>query len=94
LGRRKKSRKIKVYRPRKVIPKVFPCPNCGKKTVNVEIKKSKGVVIVKCGTCLLEREYGYNEWMEPVDYYSRYVDDFYEGVQTLKASGGLETEEE
>ncbi len=89
MGRRRRGRKRRVYRPRKKIPSVFSCPQCGRKGVGVAIDKKEGVVRVKCGYCSLEASFRYEEGLHPVDYYSKFVDAFYEGV-ALPVSQGAE----
>lgn len=80
MGRRRRGRKRRIYRPKKKIPTVFPCPNCGKKNVGVYIDKKAGIVIVKCGACLTEAKFEYDERLKPIDYYSKFVDKVYEGA--------------
>ena len=79
MGRRRRGRKRRILRPKKKIPNVFPCPYCGKKNVGVLIDKKKGTVVVKCGACQIEAKFEYDEALQPVDYYSRFVDKVYEG---------------
>ena len=78
MGRRRRRRRKIIVR-KKTLPKVFTCPNCDSKTVNINVKKSEGKVVVICGSCGLQAEYEYNPIFHPVDYYNRFVDDFYEG---------------
>lgn len=84
MGRRRRGRRRRVYRPRKKIPNIFMCPQCGRKSVGVAISKKEGVVVVKCGACSLESRFEYNENLKAVDYYSKFVDEFYEkGVTSI-----------
>ncbi len=79
MGRRRKRRK-RIVRRRKVIPKVFTCPNCGQRTVRVSVLKNKNTVLVKCGLCGLSKEFEQVAIFSSVDYYSRFVDEFYARV--------------
>ncbi|RLE89280.1 MAG: hypothetical protein DRJ49_03520 [Thermoprotei archaeon] len=76
MGRRRRGRR-RIVRRKKVIPKVFTCPNCGQRTVKVSTFKNKNMVLVKCGFCGLAKEFEYTAILAPVDYYSRFVDAFY-----------------
>jgi len=78
MGRRRRSRKI-VRRVKKAIPKVFSCPRCGQKAVSVTVKKSEGKVVVKCGHCQLTYEFDVAPLLQPVDYYNRFIDKYFEG---------------
>lgn len=75
MGRRK--RKKVVYRRIKRLPKIFQCPNCGKKTVKTRIRKEDGMATVKCGSCGLEEEVMAHELAEPVDAFGDFIDIFY-----------------
>jgi len=83
MGRRKRRKSRALLRPRKVIPKIFLCPRCGQKTVKVWVVNDKETkekrVIVKCGSCLLEASFQYIEIFQPVDYYHKFIDMYYEG---------------
>jgi len=87
MGRRRRGRRRRVYRPKKRIPNIFSCPYCGRKSVGVSINKKEGTVVVKCGACSLGEGYSfeYDENLKPVDYYSQFVDLFYEGKLTVPA---------
>ena len=54
MGRRRKTRKRVLLKPKKKLPKVFTCPACGTGIVNVVTDKKSGQVRVKCGSCGLE----------------------------------------
>lgn len=84
MGRRRRGRRRRVYRPRKRVPNIFTCPQCGRKSVGVSINKREKAVIVKCGACLLESKFKYDENLKTIDYYSEFVDEFYEkGVTSI-----------
>ncbi len=81
MGRRRRRQRRRILRPKKTIPKVFLCPHCARVAVNVRKVKEKGQekVIVVCGVCGLRAEYEVNELYQPVDYYNKFVDDYYDG---------------
>jgi len=88
VGRRRRSRKKVLLKPRKTIPKIFTCPQCGQQTVKVTVlnmpksskdEEPKKLVLVKCGFCGLESTFQYNEIFQPVDYYHRLVDKYVAG---------------
>jgi len=51
---------------------------------------------VTCANCGLRGEYEYNPYLHPVDYFSKFLDDFEAGklVTVEKPSSGEEDEEE
>jgi len=75
MGRRRKQKVQK--RQQKVIPKIFDCPECGKSTITVEIKKMEKVAFIKCGNCKLEGKVNANYLSEPVDIYGDFIDKYY-----------------
>ncbi|KUO93910.1 MAG: hypothetical protein AT717_02385 [Vulcanisaeta sp. CIS_19] len=79
MGRRRKSRKKLLLKPKKTLPKVFTCPHCGAPLVNVKIDKKEGKVLVNCGNCGLEAEFNYIPGLLPVDYFNKFVDLYYQG---------------
>lgn len=76
MGGRRKRRKI-IARPRRAIPKIFVCPNCGSQSVNVKRRDDKYIVI--CGSCGLYEEFEEHPRWTAVDYYNVFVDHFLEG---------------
>jgi len=79
MGRRRKSRKKILLKPKKRIPKVFTCPNCGATVVNVNIDKKNEKVKVTCGNCGLEAEMNFIPGYLPVDYFNKFIDMYYQG---------------
>ncbi len=79
MGRRRKRRKKIIVRRRR-IPSVFQCPSCGYTSVTVSINRKEGKVLVKCASCGLEQTFDLVPYLEPVDYYSRFLDHFEEQV--------------
>lgn len=92
MGRRRKRRK-KVYRPRRVIPKIFQCPHCGKTTLTIEISKGTGEATVKCGSCGLQYTTIAPPIFQPVDVYAKFLDEYHEGKAEIVFET-LEVEEE
>ncbi|GAB6947570.1 hypothetical protein JCM16161A_17000 [Vulcanisaeta sp. JCM 16161] len=79
MGRRRKSRKKLLLKPKKTLPKIFTCPHCGAPLVNVKIDRKEGKVLVNCGNCGLEAEFNYIPGLLPVDYFNKFVDLYYQG---------------
>lgn len=74
MGRRRK----KVVRiPRKRLPKLFPCPKCGKETVRVEILRDQRRAIVGCGSCGLKEEFPIKPAHAEIDVYCMFTDKIY-----------------
>ncbi|WP_069807689.1 hypothetical protein [Vulcanisaeta thermophila] len=80
MGRRRKSRKKLMLKPKKTLPKVFTCPHCGAQLVNVKLNKKEGKVLVNCGNCGLQAEFDYAPGLLPVDYFNKFVDLYYQGI--------------
>lgn len=80
MGRRRKTRRRRILRPPKKLPKVFTCPACGTGIVNVVTDKKSGQVRVKCGSCGLEATFPIMTGLLPVDYYNKMVDMYYQGL--------------
>ena len=78
MGRRRK-RKMKVARPKRVIPKIFQCPHCGKSTLTVEISRGSGEADVRCGFCGLHYKTVIPQIFQPVDVYARFLDEYHSG---------------
>ncbi|TFG10788.1 hypothetical protein EU538_00820 [Candidatus Thorarchaeota archaeon] len=77
MGRRRRQKVSR--RPRKRIPDVYPCPDCGNTAIKIELYRKNGMAMVKCGSCGLEMTIeDVNELTEPVDIYGSFIDQFYE----------------
>ncbi|MCC6003210.1 MAG: hypothetical protein LM590_02605 [Thermofilum sp.] len=89
MGRRKRRRSRPVVVVKRKLPTVFQCPSCGAQAVSVVVRKGKAAkyVLVRCSNCGLNKQYAYNEYLEPVDYFSRFLDDYEEGKISVKGDG-------
>ncbi|MGQ4914507.1 MAG: hypothetical protein ACP6IU_07105 [Candidatus Asgardarchaeia archaeon] len=92
MGRRRKGRKIE-KRVKPKLPTVFECPNCGHRSVYVEMNKKEGFAIVSCGSCGLTAQVKIYEISEPVDAYGDFVDKYYAGEIDVESSE-IESEDE
>lgn len=83
MGRRRKTRKIRPTRPKRVIPKIFQCPNCGKTSLTVDVEKKKDSdmihAIIRCGVCKLKYEMDLPSVYQPVDAYAKFLDEYHSG---------------
>jgi len=87
MGRRRKKRKLIARRPKKTIPNIFQCPNCGKTSILIELSKPENGVkhaVVKCGYCGLYAELDVPELFQNVDVYAKFLDGFYSGTLEYK----------
>ena len=78
MGRRRK-RVVKI--PKKILPRIFLCPRCGTKAVNILFDRNKEVAKVNCGECGLSDEIKCSHSMALVDVYCRFIDNFHAGIK-------------
>jgi len=76
MGRRRKQKIQK--KPKKKLPKVFNCPECGRNTITIDVQREKRIAYLKCGNCKLEARIAANHLTEPVDAYGDFLDKYYE----------------
>ena len=77
MGRRRKKKVIKIYKPK--IPKVFTCPICGSRSLNIEIDRKHSIATAKCGICGLEWSTNVKQYEEKIDIYHKLFDEVIEG---------------
>jgi len=75
----KKYRKKLPLRPIRKIPKIFQCPNCGKKSIKIEIYDENNKARVSCGNCGINTEITIPPIFMDVDVYGKFIDMYYAG---------------
>ncbi|HPC27591.1 MAG TPA: hypothetical protein PKX17_02575 [Candidatus Methanomethylicus sp.] len=78
-----RKRKKVVRRLRKTIPKIFACPNCGEKTLGIDIDRETNEAIIKCGRCQIEDVVKISNVEQAVDAYGKFVDKYYNGDKAV-----------
>ena len=74
MGRRRRKT---VRIPKKRLPKLFSCPNCGKQTVRVQILREENQAVVVCSTCDLKENFEISSAQAEIDIYCAFTDNFY-----------------
>ncbi|MEZ0345954.1 MAG: hypothetical protein ABWK01_05335 [Infirmifilum sp.] len=95
MGRRRKRSRPRLV-PKRRLPTVFQCPSCGASAVSVTVTKGKEkIVLVTCANCGLQGKYEYNQYLHPVDYFSKFLDDYEAGKLVVAPKGeGVEDAED
>ncbi|MCS7097171.1 MAG: hypothetical protein NZ926_01675 [Candidatus Methanomethylicia archaeon] len=73
----KKYKKKLPIRPPKKIPTVFQCPNCGKRSIKIDINENEGKARIGCGNCKVNMEINIPSIFTSVDAYGRFLDVYY-----------------
>ncbi len=72
MGRRK--RKV-IRAPKRKLPDIFLCHNCGNNAIRVVMIKMKQIAIINCGKCGLQAEFPITHAHEqPIDIYCKFTD--------------------
>ncbi len=92
LGRRRARRVVK--KVKRVIPRLFRCPNCDRITLSVTVDKDNNLAKIFCSSCKIYAEIDLTDFplYEPVDIYGYFIDLFNEGeieVKTVSESEAL-----
>lgn len=80
MGRRRRRKIVRTFR--RTIPKVYTCPQCGKRTVTVQMIKEADIAHVACGACKISGDVALSDGMTAVDAYCTW----YDGVVSGKGS--------
>ncbi len=65
--------------PKKRLPEVFLCPNCGKEAMHVDFAKTEERATIRCGSCGLSDEVPVRRSSKAIDVYCSFTDKHYEG---------------
>jgi len=87
MGRRRKKYKRIVKKVRR-IPSVYQCPQCGSRSLTIEIKSEAGtrIAYIRCGHCGLKvLAENIPEIYETPDIYGKFID-FYTGSEETNVS--------
>jgi transcription elongation factor Elf1 len=76
MGRRRR----KVARiPKKRLPQVFLCPQCGKEAIRIDLSKEEGSASIGCGACGLADQLPFTSpTYQEIDVYCRFTDKYYD----------------
>lgn len=64
--------------PKKRLPQVFLCPQCGKEAMHVDFAKTEDKATIRCGNCGLSDELPVKRSYKAIDVYCRFTDKHYE----------------
>jgi len=79
VGRRRRKKVIKVYKPK--IPKIFTCPICGSKSLNITIDRKISEAYAKCANCGLNWRTNVKSYEEKIDVYHRLFDEYIDKME-------------
>ena len=79
MGRRSRKKVVKVYKPK--ILKIFTCPVCGSKSLNILIDKKNLKARARCPTCGLDWETNVKSYEEKIDIYHRLFDEYIDKME-------------
>lgn len=82
MGRRRR-RIVRI--PKKRLPSLFSCPNCGKRTVRVKILREANQAVVGCSTCDLKENFEVSSAQAEIDVYCTFTDDFYKKFKEVSS---------
>ncbi|MCS7112785.1 MAG: hypothetical protein RMJ00_01455 [Nitrososphaerota archaeon] len=85
MGRRRRRKIVKHVT--RSLPKVFPCVVCGRRSVSVNIDRSKSIATVVCSSCGARGEVEVKPYMTIVDAYSSWTDLLYSGKLNVEGVG-------
>ena len=76
-----KSRSAKT---KAIIEGPYQCPNCGNRGLTIKIDKNSEIVEAKC-SCGFSRGLELHPIFQPVDYYGKLIDQFWEMPKSMRA---------
>ena len=74
MGRKRKNQ-IRISKKR--LPKLFPCPKCGKESIKVTLSKEENYATVGCGNCGINSSFQIKPFHQEVDVYCMFTDNLY-----------------
>jgi transcription elongation factor Elf1 len=72
---RKRQRVVKIIKRK--LPSQYLCPNCGKNTISIILRKDENLGRIICASCNLKSQFPVPSNIEPVDAYCLFVDNYY-----------------
>ena len=74
MGRKRKNQ-VRIHKKR--LPKLFPCPKCGKESIKVTLSKEENYATVGCGNCGINNVFQIKPFHQEVDVYCMFTDKLY-----------------
>ena len=79
---RKLHRKV-ITRPKPSLPKIYDCPKCEAKAIEVELNETNRTASVSCGNCHINRTFSEIKKIESeVDIYGNFLDQYYLEIES------------